>query len=90
MSRSALHPALAAVFGLTLIACTPTVSPMPPVGDMCKHLVAVGCGHDVGACMTGLGSEVDGGRQEVNGVCILEAGSADAAAQCSGIGQCPP
>jgi hypothetical protein len=85
-------------FALTrvaLVACTPTNVPDagasgPTVQAVCAHLVSVGCGHDVAACVVGLSEEVDAGRQSVNLACAYDAGTATAAARCSGIGACPP
>lgn len=60
------------------------------VGDVCSHLVSVGCGHDASACTVGLQGEVDGGLVFVDLACANIAPDAVTAAKCAGIGVCPP
>ena len=60
------------------------------VGDVCKHLVSVGCGHDASACTIGLGGELEGGLVFVDLACANIAPDAVTAAKCPGIGVCPP
>ena len=95
--------ALSIVALVALIAACPTPAPAKnatdahlsdgapaSVGDVCRHLTSIGCGHDASACTVGLSGELAGGLVFVDLACANIAPDAVTAAKCPGIGVCPP